>query len=484
MAVSGAHVGWMDEATLADKITHGIYDLSMDQTQQTISFRLADLPIELTQEVVQHLTHDSKTLYALSLVNRQVGSLCTPVLYSAIKLRDSTMTRQHQLFTTLAESRDRLQLIRSLSVIIGPPHYSHGYLMYALLELLPSMSQLRDLAVLRTPSMDMDLYPTIKYLGKSSQIAAFLEENCGVVSPTLTSLQLEIPLPTGLFQPLDFQKGRIRLRSLELMYPYAVQSARDLVSPSLERLAINGDVVLLNNLFKVAYIDKEDATVTTFSPTHLYLDNHSTLPLWRSRMRLAGESMSGNTSLQLPDTSRLRSLEISSSLVDELANLDKRPTTALDTTPSSHSRFSSVTHLGIFSPPLAEPNYAIERRFLRMWSEETQTSSSNMVRILSNFPNLRSLSLQREDVGDWPDRVVDAVRRSGGPSSISLLPGMEDPLTTLLTLLRVTCPWLEVVLYRSHSSHASGMGVLDRESGRWNYQAIEDEECSRYWTTV
>ncbi|KAG8808367.1 hypothetical protein FRC17_003987, partial [Serendipita sp. 399] len=170
------------------------------------------------------------------------------------------------------------------------------------------------------------------------------------------------------------------LKHLELWFPFHSYVSKDIFQPQLKVLAISGESIL-------------NTIPPDFTPTHLALDCPSSNPLWPSRYRQGQQHF-----LSMPNTSYLRSLEISSSLVDEI----KLCITTKDI------EFPSLIHFGIFTNERADERFFKERLFLMMWVGSGYQAPVAMMTLLKHFPRLESLSVQPEGMGDWTDQILDS----------------------------------------------------------------------------
>ncbi|KAG8853954.1 hypothetical protein FRB91_004188 [Serendipita sp. 411] len=397
-------------------------------------FRLNDLPTELWQEIISQLEADQASLYALTHVNRVCYAISIQFLYRSIDIRDPTMCRQLLLLGTLNSQTQFMQFVRKLTIGICPPDHENGDFIYDLIHLCGMLTNLKHLAIVRTIGTRSTLY-----WDEGNRITPFRRYWRGEITdlpanptyPTLESFRVDIPMGDYL-RPL-FQH-QTDLKSLELWFPFHSYVSKEIFQPQLEKLAISGESILTT-------------IPSDFKPTHLAIDCPSSNPLWPSRYRQGQQHF-----LSMPDTSNLRSLEISSSLVDEI----KLCITTTDVT------FPSLVHFGIFTNERADERFFKERLFLMMWVGSGYQAPVAMMNLLKHFPQLESLSVQPEGMGDWTDQILDSQK--------------------FIDLLRHGCPNFKRLLWRSHKGVSAGIRYF--ENGLIKDASMSDIDVADYWKSV
>jgi hypothetical protein len=341
---------------------------------------LPAIPLELWQEVVSYLRFESRTLTNLSLVSKIWNSIALPILYGSIDVRDRSMQGQLLLMHLLLEDRSSYAaLVRSLAIGICPSYHQQGHFVYDLPQLLGSLPNLRHLALVKT---------------KGTFGAAYSEEGNGETLlkrwwegkltyrprvPTYsqwTSLRVEVPIGATISELVRTQGS---LETLEIWHTCRSCKPEDIFKPSLKKLALSGDEILLS-------IPRD------WAPTHLVLTCPESTSLWPTRFGKAQKEF-----LVMPSTTNLCSFEISSTLYEEL----RRHITG------SNIQFPLLTHFGVFTDERVDEFFLQERLFLRMWQGPKHDLLKPVIEVFSHFSSLESLSVQPEGVGDWTDELVN-----------------------------------------------------------------------------
>lgn len=377
-----------------------------------------DLPVDLWHEVLSHLQFDSSTIYKVCQLARSWHQVAIPHLYRHVELRDPSMMPQVLFLHTLEANPHFRPFVQTLKVGICPPKHEHGDFIYDLAETLGTLPNLACLELLLTNGTSHELY-SVEGNGNTIMRRYWRGEveTLPLGDPTypqLSSFRVDIPIGYTVHSILQSQTS---LRTLELRYPSHSYQHEDIFrSPNLVKLALSGE----SNLTKLT---------TSFHPTHLLLDYPASTPLWPLRLR--------KPYLSLPSTDLLRSLEISTTLMEELQ---------LRITQPEKVTFPSLRHLGIFTSERVDPRYYEEKKFLAMW---WKNPAKRMVDLLVHFPHLESLTVTPEDIGsgDWADLILTD--------------------SDLFAQLMKCCPGLKLLLWRAHLGQTAGGRWLTGEDNRW-----------------
>lgn len=392
---------------------------------------IQDLPVELWHEILSHLRFDASTLSKVCRLARSWHNLAITHLYRHVDLRDPQMKPQLLFIQAIKTTVYFRSLVQNLSMGICPPTHENGDFIYDLAETLGTLPNLECLELLPTMNTPLHLY-TVEGNGNSIMRRYWRGEVAtppmgDPTYPQLRSFRVDIPMGYTVYSIFEAQHN---LHNLELRYPSHFYRAEDIFrSPHLTKLALSGESIL-------------NTLPTTFKPTNLLLDCPASIPLWPSRLR--------KTYLSMPSTHLLHSLEISSTLVEELQICITKSHGANET--KSSLTFPSLRHFGIFTSEWVDSRFLEERKFLVMWWENP---AKRMLNLFVHFPQLESLSVMPENVGngDWTDSIL------------------TDP--NLLERLMDCCPRLDLLLWRTHAGRKAG--------GRWlreeNNRVVIDEAC-------
>jgi hypothetical protein len=339
------------------------------------------------------------------------------------------MKAQLLFLQTLEDNPHLKSLIRTLKVGICPPTHERGDFIYDFAEVLGTLVGLECLELLRTIDTPQNLY-SVEGNGNTIMRRYWRGEVGKIPSeeyPQLLSFRVDIPVGYTIYSIFQAQR---RLQRLELRCPSHFYRHEDIfISPDLHKLALSGENILTT-------------LPKAFHPTHLLLDCPASTPLWPSRFR-----RSQTRYLAMPSTDLLCSLEISSTLVQELHLCIA----------SSNLTFPSLIHFGIFTSERVDDQFLQERRFLLMWSGGRQDPAKRMLELFCHFPHLESLLVMPEGVdGDWTDSIL------------------TDP--KLLQQLMDCCPGLRLLLWRAHAGQKAGARELKDNDGA---QTVRDEACKK-----
>ncbi|PVF99276.1 hypothetical protein CPB86DRAFT_757053 [Serendipita vermifera] len=398
---------------------------------------LPDIPLELWQEVVSYLRLDTGTLTNLSIVSKFWNHVSLPVLYGSIDVRDPTMQRQFLLMQLLMEDKPSYAaLVRSLSIGICPSDHHHGHFIYDVPQLLSSLPNLRYLALLRTKSTP---YASYSEEGNGETLLKRWLDGRLTYTPRLPtyscwrSLRIEIPIGETIRKLVNIQEA---LETLEIWHAGRSCPPEDIFKPSLRKLALSGDEILLS-------IPRE------WEPTHLVLTCPESTSLWPTRFGKIQKDF-----LVLPMTTNLRSFELSSTLYEEL----RRHITG------SNIQFPLLTHFGVFTDERVDEFYLQERLFLRMWLGPKHDPLKTVIEVFSRFPSLESLSVQPEGVADWTDKLVDNL----------------DLLFKLRT--EPCCPRLSLFMWRRYKEKMAGAVSLKEDL--INPLKMTEQDILDYWRYI